>query len=81
MEHAAAGAAAEKTFVRELPETSVEEIVAKHSGTDRVRKMFELRELVSQQHGNVLHISPSLRFRLIAADADADKFADCAIAA
>ncbi|MEO7319502.1 MAG: putative toxin-antitoxin system toxin component, PIN family [Chthoniobacteraceae bacterium] len=58
-----------------------EEIVGEHSGSVRVRKTFELMEIVSQQYGNVLHISPSFRFRLIAADADDDKFADCAIAA
>ena len=58
-----------------------EEIVGEHSGSGRVRKMFALMEVVSQQHGNVLHIAPAFRFRLIAADADDDKFADCAIAA
>ena len=38
-------------------------------------------EAVSQQHGNVLHVSPSFRFQLIPADPDDHKFADCAIAA
>jgi len=58
-----------------------EEIVAERSGVDRVQKMFELIEVVGQQHGNVLQIAPSFRFHLIVADPDDDKFADCAIAA
>jgi len=58
-----------------------EEIVAERSGSDRVRKMFELMEVVGQQLGNLRRIAPSFRFRLITADADDDKFADCAIAA
>ena len=58
-----------------------EEIVAERSGTGRARKMFALMEVVSEQHRNVLHVSPSFRFRLISADRDDDKFADCAIAA
>ena len=56
-----------------------EEIVAERSGTGRARKMFALMEVVSQQHGNVLHVSPSFRFHLISSDSDDDKFADCAI--
>ncbi len=58
-----------------------EEIVAERSGTGRARKMFSLMEVVSEQHRNVRHLSPSFRFHLITPDSDDDKFADCAIAA
>ena len=58
-----------------------EEVVVRYAGAGvwtRVARIFELAE---QLRGNVLHVEPSFTFRLIVADADDDKFADCAIAA
>ncbi len=58
-----------------------EEVVVRYAGVGvwtRVARIFALAE---QLRGNVLHVEPSFSFRLIVADADDDKFADCAIAA
>jgi putative PIN family toxin of toxin-antitoxin system len=57
-----------------------EEVVTRYAGAGvwtRVARIFALAE---QLHGNVLHVEPSFHFQLIVADADDDKFADCAIA-
>ena len=58
-----------------------EEIVTTRASAAQWRQFAALLDLAQQLHGNVRHVEPSFRFRLIAADADDDKFADCAIAA
>ena len=58
-----------------------EEIITANAGADRWRQFASVLEGAGELHGNVLHIAPSFRFHLIAADADDNKFADCAIAA
>jgi predicted nucleic acid-binding protein len=41
--------------------------------------VWRFLEGISRLHNNVLYVEPHFRFRLIAADPDDDKFADCAI--
>ena len=58
-----------------------EEIMQRHASQTKAGAMMQIIALVNEQHGNLLQISPTFRFHLIAADADDNKFADCAIAA
>ena len=58
-----------------------EEIITANAGACRWRQFASVLEVAGQLHGNVPSIAPSFRFRLISADRDDDKFADCAIAA
>ena len=58
-----------------------EEIVTARASAAQWRQFAALLDLAQQLHGNVRHVEPTFRFRLLAADADDDKFADCAIAA
>ena len=58
-----------------------EEVVVERIGRTRFDRFAWLLESAAQIHRSLLRISPSFRFRLIAADPDDDKFADCAIAA
>ena len=58
-----------------------EEILVPRLGPARWREFVELLDTIGELRGNLRHIEPSFRFRLIAADPDDDKFADCAIAA
>ena len=58
-----------------------EEIVTARAGAGQWRQLAAVLDLAHRLHGNVLHIEPSFFFRLIAADPDDDKFADCAIGA
>lgn len=58
-----------------------EEILAPRIGPKRWHEFLHALDLAAELHGNVLRIEPAYRWRLIAADPDDDKFADCAIAA
>ena len=58
-----------------------EEIAAREMGAAGVERMLRFIELAGQARDAFLRLSPTFRFHLIAADADDDKFADCAIAA
>lgn len=58
-----------------------EEIAMREMGATGVDRMLRFIELADQARGAILRISPTFRFHLITADADDDKFADCAIAA
>ena len=58
-----------------------EEIVTARAGAAQWRQFAAVLDLAAQLHDNVRHVEPSFRFRLITADPDDDKFADCAIAA
>ena len=46
-----------------------------------VALVFQTMDAVEAVRQNIVRVSPSFRFHLIAADADDNKFADCAIAA
>lgn len=58
-----------------------EEIAAPRIGPARWRDFLSLLEFVAARHGNLRRLSPRFRFRVISADPDDDKFADCAIVA
>ncbi len=58
-----------------------EEIAARAMGAAGVDRMLRFIELAEQARSAILRISPTFRFHLITADADDNKFADCAIAA
>ena len=58
-----------------------EEVVVARIGRTRFERFTWLLDSAAQIHRSLLRISPSFRFRLIAADPDDNKFADCAIAA
>ena len=58
-----------------------EEIVQPRIGRLRWQQFVALLDAVETRRGNLLRISPHFRFRAIPADADDDKFADCAITA
>ena len=58
-----------------------EEVIVRYAGSGMWVRITRIFDLAHQLHGNVRHIEPSFFFRLIAADPDDDKFADCAIAA
>ena len=58
-----------------------EEIVAARVGPARWQDFISLLDMVAARHGNLRRVSPQFRFRIISADPDDDKFADCAIVA
>jgi putative PIN family toxin of toxin-antitoxin system len=58
-----------------------EEVTKRLSGVERWRDVAALLELLVQLHGNIRHVEPQFRFRVITADPDDNKFCDCAIAA
>jgi putative PIN family toxin of toxin-antitoxin system len=58
-----------------------DEIMIRQGSPRKASLMTHLMTLVSERFGNLHHLSPSFRFQTIPADADDDKFADCAIAA
>jgi putative PIN family toxin of toxin-antitoxin system len=58
-----------------------EEIAAPRIGSAEWDAFVTALDIFGALHGNVRHVAPSFRWRLIAADPDDDKFADCAIAA
>jgi putative PIN family toxin of toxin-antitoxin system len=56
-----------------------EEVVIREFGQRRWAKIQAFLAVMSNLHHNVLEIDPHFRFRVIADDADDNKFADCAI--
>lgn len=58
-----------------------EEVLSRLGQPGRAGVLLGAVDKVAEARGNLLRISPSFHFRLIAADPDDDKFADCAIAA
>jgi putative PIN family toxin of toxin-antitoxin system len=58
-----------------------EEITMPRVGARRWQEFLRVMDFAGQLYGNVLHVEPSFHWRLITADPDDDKFADCAIAA
>lgn len=58
-----------------------EEVAARELGKDGVERLLRFIDLADLARGAILRISPAFRFRVIAADPDDNKFADCAIAA
>lgn len=58
-----------------------EEVITAKAGAERWRSFAVFLDAVAAAEGNVITISPSFLFHLVAADPDDDKFADCAIAA
>jgi predicted nucleic acid-binding protein len=58
-----------------------EEVAAREMGAAGWERMLRFIELAEQTRDAILRIAPTFRFRLIAADEDDDKFADCAIVA
>ncbi len=58
-----------------------EEIIGRLLGAATWSGLLRQIEVISLLWGTILRVSPSFRFRTIAADADDDAFADCAIAA
>ena len=58
-----------------------EEVLSRLGQPGRARALLGAVEKVAEVRGNLLRVSPSFHFRLIIADPDDDKFADCAIAA
>ena len=59
-----------------------EEIITLHSGPARWARFAAMLDVMRELHPSRLPmISPAFRFRLIAGDADDNKFADCAIVA
>jgi uncharacterized protein len=58
-----------------------EEVAAREMGAAGAGRMLDFIELAGQARDAILRVSPTFRFHLIGADADDDKFADCAIAA
>jgi uncharacterized protein len=58
-----------------------EEVFTREMGAAKSMMMLEFLELVYATRGVICYISPDYRFQAIPADADDNKFADCAIAA
>lgn len=58
-----------------------EEVLTRYGGPRRWQRVWEVLEMTGQLHANLRHVEPAYSWRLIAADPDDDKFADCAIAA
>jgi putative PIN family toxin of toxin-antitoxin system len=58
-----------------------EEVAARELGVNAAELLIRFIDLLEQTRGNVRRISPTFRFRLISADPDDEKFADCAIVA
>ena len=58
-----------------------EEIAVPLVGRERWSEFCDALDLAEELHGNFRRAEPSYRWRLIVADPDDDKFADCAIAA
>jgi len=58
-----------------------EEIFIREMSAANAMTMLEFIELVDATRGVIRYLSPTYRFHTIPADADDDKFADCAIAA
>ena len=58
-----------------------EEVLTRYGGSARWLRVWQALEMTGQLHDNLRRVEPSYHWRLIAADPDDDKFADCAIAA
>jgi putative PIN family toxin of toxin-antitoxin system len=58
-----------------------EEVAAREMGNQAAGQLVRFIELLEQTRGNIRQISPTYRFRIITADPDDNKFADCAITA
>ena len=58
-----------------------EEVAAREMGIAAAAQLPRFIDLLEQTRGNIQHVSPNFRFRLIAADPDDNKFTDCAITA
>ena len=58
-----------------------EEVLTRISGPARWRKLGRLMDLAELTSGNLLRVTPSFRFHVVAADPDDDIFSDCAITA
>lgn len=58
-----------------------EEVAAREMGVTAAGQLIRFIALLEQTRGNVLHVSPTFRFQIIAADPDDNKFTDCAITA
>ncbi len=58
-----------------------EEVAVERIGRVRFERFAAILDLGGQLHRMLRRVSPGFRFRLITADPDDDKFADCAIAA
>ena len=56
------------------------EIVGRMSGAARAQAILDRMDEIDALESNLLRVSPAFRLRLIVADPDDDKFADCAIA-
>jgi predicted nucleic acid-binding protein len=57
-----------------------DEIMVRHASPSKADHLRRIMELGSSRPQSLLLITPTYRFRLITADPDDDKFADCAIA-
>ena len=51
------------------------------SGAARAQAILDRMDKIDALESNLLRVSPAFRIRLIVADPDDDKFADCAVAA
>src|ERR1700722_2641204 len=58
-----------------------EEVLTRMSSPARWRKLARLMDLAELTSGNVLRVTPSFRFNIIAADPDDNIFTDCAVGA
>lgn len=58
-----------------------DEVMLRQGSPRKAAMMEQIMSLGRDLHENLLHVSPTYRFRTITADADDDKFADCAISA
>ena len=58
-----------------------EEIFTREMSAAKAMTLLEFIELVDETRGVIRYLSPAYRFLAIPADADDDKFGDCAIAA
>ncbi len=57
-----------------------DEVITAKTSAERWRSFAAFLDAVAAAEGKLITISPSFRFRLVAADPDDDKFTDCAIA-
>lgn len=58
-----------------------QEVLTRLSGSARWRKSARLMDLAELITGNLLRVTPSFRFQVVAADPDDNIFTDCAITA
>jgi predicted nucleic acid-binding protein len=58
-----------------------EEVLTRYGGPARWLRVWKALDMTGQLHDNLRRVEPAYNWRLIAADPDDDKFADCAVAA